>query len=343
MSLNLGNQEDRPAKELLFIGANQDNSCVAVGTTKGFSIFVTDPYKRTVKRDVGGIGCVAMLYRCNILALVGGGDNPKFGSNKLILWDDIRNQPIGELPFKSEIKNVKIAKKTIAVVLENHIFLYDFQSLVKKAKLPTCKNPLGLVALAPTEDLNVAYPTEKLGEVCVHTDTNQNLTIQAHESSIGCMSINNNGTKLATASLKGTLIRIWDTDSGQKLHELRRGTERALIYSISFNTSSNLICTSSDKGTIHVFSIEKDPANTSVSVNNRKSKMKFLGGYFNSDWSFATFKGPQTPSICCFGREDNTIIIMTAEGYFYRVKFDAKKGGTCKQEKFIRFYSPSKE
>ena len=49
-----------------------------------------------------------MLYKCNIVCLVGGGKNPKFSKNKVVIWDDHALKPIGELIFKDQVKAVKL-------------------------------------------------------------------------------------------------------------------------------------------------------------------------------------------------------------------------------------------
>ena len=89
-----------------------------------------------------------MLFRCNILALVGGGQHPKFPQNKVFLWDDHQYKCIGELCFKTLVKAVKLRKDKVIVVLENRIYVYNFSDLRLIDAIDTCQNPRGLCALS---------------------------------------------------------------------------------------------------------------------------------------------------------------------------------------------------
>jgi len=60
---------------------------------------------------------------------------------------------------------------------------------------------------------------------------------------------------LATASDKGTVIRVWSIPGAEKLYQLRRGTREAHIYSITFNTMSTLLAVSSAHDTVHIFKL----------------------------------------------------------------------------------------
>jgi len=53
--------------------------------------------------------------------------------------------------------------------------------------------------------------------------------IAAHTNAIAQLALNKDGSLLATTSAKGTLIRLFNPVTGDKLHELRRGSEEATI------------------------------------------------------------------------------------------------------------------
>ena len=97
----------------------------------------------------------------------------------------------------------------------------------------------------------------------------------------------NSGTRLATASVKGTLIRVFDVSTGNLAIELRRGSNTATIYCINFNADSSLLCVSSDHGTIHIFSLEEGGGGARNKLSTLAASASFLPKYFSSEWSFS--------------------------------------------------------
>jgi WD40 repeat protein len=107
------------------------------------------------------------------------------------------------------------------------------------------------------DDLILAYPSKKIGFVEVITDmNNEKKKIEAHKSPLCALKLCPNGYKMATASEKGTLIRIFDILKCECIQELRRGSEYATIYSIAFDIKSKWLACSSDSGTIHIFALK---------------------------------------------------------------------------------------
>jgi hypothetical protein len=76
--------------QLLTAEFNQDGGCLAIGTANGFSVHNLHPqYKLSVERSLnGGIGGIEMLFRCNLIALVGGGFDPHAALHRVLIWDD---------------------------------------------------------------------------------------------------------------------------------------------------------------------------------------------------------------------------------------------------------------
>lgn len=244
--------------KMLFASFNQDGSCFAIGTDTGFKVFNSYPLRDHFERVLeGGIGIVEMLNRCNILALVGGGKTPKYSPNKVIIWDDHQSKVVSELRFTSYVCNVKLKRERLIVVCERKIYLFNLTNFQNMDTIDTFDNNKGLIAVNTDPNSTViAYPDKNQGIVRVKFYEKEfSLGITAHESHIAAISLNAEGTLLATASDKGTLIRIFNATSSSLLQEVRRGTEKTIIYSIVFNSSSSLIATTSGRGTVHIFSL----------------------------------------------------------------------------------------
>ncbi|KAJ3545832.1 hypothetical protein NM688_g5580 [Phlebia brevispora] len=307
---------ERTASNMLFANFNQDFTCISVGTRKGYSITNCDPFGRVYTMNDGARGIVEMLFCTSLIALVGAADQPQSSPRKLQIVNTKRQSMICELLFPSSILAVKLNRKTLVIVLEVEIYIYDISNMRLLHVIETTPNPEAIVALSPSADNSyLAYPSPvpspatltqpnatpppaapsnaQAGDVILFSTRSLTVAnvIQAHKSPISFLSINSTGTMLATASEKGTVIRVWSIPGAEKLYQFRRGTREARIYSINFNLVSTLLAVSSAHDTVHIFKLGpqkasgtgaklvQSPSSPSGSVDSREGTHSLDGGY----------------------------------------------------------------
>ncbi|KAK9919869.1 hypothetical protein M0R45_028443 [Rubus argutus] len=346
---------------LLNLSFNQDHGCFSAGTDFGFRIYNCDPFREIFRRDYGprgGVGLVQMLFRCNILAIVGGGPDPLYSPTKVMIWDDHQSRCIGELSFRSEVKAVKLRRDRIVVVLHQKIFVYNFADLKLLHQIETIANPKGLCEVSHMGPQAVLLcPGLQKGQIRVeHYGSKRTKFIMAHDSRLACFALTQDGRLLATASSKGTLVRVFNALDGSLLQEVRRGADRAEIHSLAFSSTAQWLAVSSDKGTVHVFSLKVDSGSlgsdrsrstSEISLPNPSgiSSLSFIKGvlprYFSSEWSVAKFHLQEgLEYIVAFGHQKNTVVILGMDGSFYRCQFDPVNGGEMTQLEFYNFLKP---
>ncbi|KAJ5893557.1 Autophagy-related protein 18 [Penicillium taxi] len=258
-----------------FVTFNQDYSYLAVATSKGFRIFTTDPFAKSYETKEGNIALIEMLFSTSLVALI-------LSPRRLQITNTKRQCTICELTFPTTVLAVRLNRKRLVIVLEDQIYLYDIQTMKLLSTIDTSPNPNALCTLAPSSDnCYMAYPLPQKAPATVKqpahappgtthvSPTNGDVlifdslkleainVIEAHRSPLACITLNSDGTLLATASDKGTIIRVFSVPDGHKLYQFRRGSMPSKIFSMSFNTTSTLLCVSSSTDTIHLFKLSQ--------------------------------------------------------------------------------------
>lgn len=95
------------------------------------------------------------------------------------------------------------------------------------------------------------------------------MVIEAHKGEIASLTLSRDGTLLATASEKGTIIRVFSVETGTKVYQFRRGTYPTKIYSMCFSDDNQFLAASSSSKTVHIFKLGKSAFETgSVDAHN---------------------------------------------------------------------------
>ncbi|CAB4057180.1 WDR45 [Lepeophtheirus salmonis] len=213
---------------------NQDGSCFVCAFDDGIRVYNTEPVREKAhlkKADTfGSIEIAEILYRTNLIAMVSSSGGV-YAENAVMIYDDLQSKMVLEFTFPEGVR------------------LYT---------LETRDNPRGLCDASPAKAERgiMIFPGYKPGSLqIVDLDTTEQksssapVTLNAHKTELWCLALNTKGNLIATASKKGTLIRIWDSLRRVMLVELRRGSDQADLYCINFSSDDQWLCCSSDKGT----------------------------------------------------------------------------------------------
>lgn len=178
--------------------------------------------------------------------------------------------------YSNTILGVKLNRARLVVCLEESLYIHNIRDMkVVHTIRDTPPNRRGLCALASDSDhCYLAYPgSPTVGQVQIFdaVTLQAKIMIPAHDNPLAAIAFSATGTEIATASEKGTVIRVFSVEDGSKLFEFRRGVKRCVaISSLAFSTCSKYLCCSSNTETVHIFKLER--VSPEAKENNHKNE-----------------------------------------------------------------------
>eukprot|EP00929_Paragymnodinium_shiwhaense_P061104 TRINITY_DN30514_c0_g1_i1.p1 TRINITY_DN30514_c0_g1~~TRINITY_DN30514_c0_g1_i1.p1 ORF type:complete len:470 (-),score=68.16 TRINITY_DN30514_c0_g1_i1:352-1761(-) len=267
---------------------NQTNCCFVCGTTEGFRTFTVLPLQENNRQEKPGLRNVvllSMLFRSNLYALVM--DDPKANRNlnKVFIWDQKLQKVRGEVRTRTEVTGVLMRRDIIVAICEHTSYVYALHNLQIVMTLETISNPRGLGVLLPEGNpWMFVHPVKPLGHVGIQVGDSQDgfRSFKAHESGITVMALSRQGQILATASERGTVIKVFKTVDGQQLYRFRRGANGVAISCLSFASATawpdaersymganeDYLAVASSSHTVHIFKLDLEAAMREAAPND---------------------------------------------------------------------------
>ncbi|XP_022597985.1 WD repeat domain phosphoinositide-interacting protein 1 isoform X2 [Seriola dumerili] len=267
--------------------------------------------------------------------------------------------------YSNNILSVRLNRQRLVVCLEESIYIHNIKDMkLLKTLLNTPTNPSGLCALSVNHSNSyLAYPgNATIGEITIYDANNLSTVtlIQAHDSPLAALTFSASGTKLASASEKGTVIRVFSIPEGQRLFEFRRGMKRYVsISSLSFSADAQFLCASSNTETVHIFKLEQhspSPEEESPTWSAYVGKMFTAASTYlptqvsdmmHQDRAFATVRLNMfgLKNICALATIQKLprLLVASSDGFLYIYNVDPQDGGECVLVQKHRLFDSSEE
>lgn len=260
----------------------------------------------------GSVGAASVLDD-RYFAIIGGGKAPFASPNILSFWDAAIGRQMNTINFHEPVLDVRLASSHAAVILAERTLLYEYQDLHAQEPTPpsspsenvvetglaarglnkvknlysTATNPFGLGCL---NDELLVLPAPSLGQVqLIPLPTGSKRVFRAHASELRAMAVSEDGSVVATASTKGTLVRAFNTASLDQIGEFRRGVENAITTGLAISPNNRWLACTSDKGTLHVFDMRPSGPSDATPVSEGRYQHRKSQSHAGHRLSSGTF------------------------------------------------------
>lgn len=314
---------------------NQDQGCFTCCMTTGLRVYNVEPLVEKSHYNAEELGAVLaceMMGRSSVLLVVRAAR-----PCALAVLDDARRRLVAEVLFQGPVLELCARRDKIAVVLSGSIHVLSWPGLARVALLRTPAAPRALCSLAGARHAPhaaLAAPAVRRGAVqlldlsTINTAASRQPAVLAcHSGALACLALAASGARLATASARGTLVRVWDAVARVLLHELRRGSDAADVYCINFNPSATLVCCVSDKGTLHVWRADGERV--------RSGALAAALGVPNERRAVATAAARRDTRARCAFVGDSSFVAICEDGSYHKFTFSME--GTCHKDAYEEF------
>ncbi|XP_017840688.1 WD repeat domain phosphoinositide-interacting protein 2 isoform X3 [Drosophila busckii] len=262
--MSLLGRHDVDAGEV-FVNFNQNTTSLAVATSGSYSLYSLGSVDSTLDKiyhtKSDDLFLIERLFESSLVAIVS-----QRAPRKLKVCHFKKQSEICNYSYSNTILAVKLNRERLIVCLEESLYIHNIQDMkVVHTIRDTPCNQQGLCALSSSsEHCYLAYPgSVTSGEVQIFDAINLHAKtmIPAHDTPLAALAFSPSGTEIATASERGTVIRVFSSQDGSRLFELRRGLKRCVsIVSLSFSTCAEYLVSSSNTETVHIFRLDRSTA-----------------------------------------------------------------------------------
>lgn len=180
----------------------------------------------------------------------------------LILYNYTEKKEISTLKVAKEITEFHSSNNYACAVFDAGAVIVSANPLILLYTLKTPSTPAAVSLISAPDDAShciFAHEDDIIsGNIVIHRipSSSPTATFRVCKSGIRCSALSYNGKFIATTSVKGTIVRLFDL-TGKLIHESRRGFFNAKIVHVSFSPDSKFFSVTSSHQTTHIFKCDK--------------------------------------------------------------------------------------